>query len=168
MCVCCVGSCSTPRVLPGRWFFFCNLWLQELSPGPSLGLLELLPSYRLPPSLELPPFYDQSVLRQLFSGCVLCPIAWTLFLLRPFVYSLLLINSIPLFILHLGPLLPNPKSVMIHLKYTIEFIVTECPCVYVNKKFMKAKRKNLTVCKPFTILNEKRDKKSWDSFNIFL
>ncbi len=31
---------------------------------------------------------------------------------------------------------------MIHLKYTIEFRVTVCPCVYVKSiKFMKAKNK---------------------------
>ncbi len=32
---------------------------------------------------------------------------------------------------------------MIHMKYTIEFSVTVCPCVYVRKiMFMKAKRLN--------------------------
>ncbi len=63
MCVCCVGSCSTPRVLPGCWFFWpdCHLGPQELSsPGPSLGLLELLPSSRVPQSLSH--FSDHPVL----------------------------------------------------------------------------------------------------------
>ncbi len=48
----------------------CALWMDKLfglqllsSPGPSLVLLELLPSSRFPQSLELPPFSDHPVLR---------------------------------------------------------------------------------------------------------
>ncbi len=64
--VCRVGSCSVPWVLPGCWFSWPDwlLGLQVLpSPGPSLGLLELLPCPRLPQILELSPFSDQPVLR---------------------------------------------------------------------------------------------------------
>ncbi len=64
--VCRVGSCSVPGVLPGRWFSWPD-WLLGLhvlpSPGPSLGLLELLPCPRLPQSLELSHFSNQPVLR---------------------------------------------------------------------------------------------------------
>ncbi len=57
---------------------------------------------------------------------------------------------------------------MIHLKYTIEFRVTVCPCVYVKNNYVyEGQKQKWTVCEPFTILKEKSDKKSWDSFNIF-
>ncbi len=58
---------------------------------------------------------------------------------------------------------------MKHLKYTIEFRVTVCPCVYEKKHYVyEGQKQKGTVCEPFTILKEKSDKKSWDSFKIFL
>ncbi len=56
---------------------------------------------------------------------------------------------------------------MMHLKYTIEFRVAVCPCVYVKHVYGGQKQK-WTVCEPFTILKEKNYTKSWDSFKIFL
>ncbi len=41
-------------------------------------------------------------------------------------------------------------------------------CLYKNNYVYEGQKQKLTVCEPFTILKEKSDKKSWDSFNIFL
>ncbi len=48
---------------------------------------------------------------------------------------------------------------MMHLKYTIEFRVTVCPCVYVKNNYVyEGQKQKWTVCEPFTILKEKSDK----------
>ncbi len=37
-----------------------------------------------------------------------------------------------------------------------------------NNYIYEGQKQKWTVCEPFAILKEKNDKKSWDSFNIFL
>ncbi len=56
---------------------------------------------------------------------------------------------------------------MIHLKYTIEFRVTVFMCLCKNNHVYEGQKHKWTVCEPFTILKEKNDNKTWDSFNIF-
>ncbi len=56
---------------------------------------------------------------------------------------------------------------MIHLKYTIEFRVTVCPCVYVKTIYVyESQKQKWTVCEPFIIFKEKSDKKSWEYFFV--